>query len=103
MSKNGPVVVDFESALCGNPAADIALQSIKVDGANATGPHFRRWIRRLTHKVFLKHYLELSDTRQEEIVEWLLPVASARLARGYEREKDALTRIIRTQLTRTPA
>lgn len=103
MSKNGPVVVDFESALCGNPTADIALQSIKVDCANATGPHFRSWIRTLTYKIFLKHYLELSDARHEEIIAWRLPVAAARLARGYTREQSALTRIIRTQLGGTPA
>jgi aminoglycoside phosphotransferase (APT) family kinase protein len=101
MSKDGPVVVDWESALRGNPMADIAFVIMEPGLAlqDPTTPQYLRHLVRtlfsLAYRgVFLRRYMKLTNTRYEDIASWKLPVAAARLGRGYLHERAGLLKII---------
>jgi thiamine kinase len=101
MSERGPVVIDWESASCGNPMADIgcvvlkqalslADQVARRERSNLMG----RLHSRMYNKAFLTRYMKLTGARYEDIVSWRVPLAAARLNRGHAQERSTLLAMI---------
>jgi aminoglycoside phosphotransferase (APT) family kinase protein len=96
MTESGPVVIDWMTALQGDPLADVARTSTLIRFAQA--PHANRFVRTLTdavrlsfHAQYLNRYARrTSAVTLQALSAWLVPVAVARLAEEVPGERDAI-------------
>lgn len=103
-SKNGPVILDWQEALSGNPVGDI-VHALLVQEHPVPAPIFKtsnhyfrlhNQYRKLFSKLYLQEYIRLTKISREEINEWLLPIAATRLyTKSSLEEKDWTERYIR--------
>jgi len=56
--------------------------------------------RKVFYRSYITHYLKVTGIKPEEVEQWLLPVATARLAEGIESEVPYLNRIIKRELSK---
>ncbi len=98
ITQSGPVVIDWMTAVRGNPMADVMRTSLLLrQGDVPSGMAGRRFIillRELFHSVYLRRYLNLSHAQREEVDEWALPIAAARLNEGITNEQANLLRMV---------
>lgn len=83
VTDEGAVIIDWGDASLGNPLADAARTSIILLGAAATDqiPNpLHKFIFRLFHRVYLRHYFALHLEMMPEYARWLPIVAAARLS-----------------------
>jgi thiamine kinase-like enzyme len=106
-TSRGPVVIDWAEALCGHPHADVmhALlvqeRSVPVPGkpdASRIYAYFHNRHRKWFGLLYLKEYLRLTGASQEEIRQWALPVAAARLVVKPANETEWTEAFIRRKL-----
>lgn len=100
MTSEGPVVIDWLTAVSGNPACDVARTSIMLKFAELPGDlPVSIEILRDFHGIYMNKYLELSNLENKEILEWELVVAAARLNEGISKsEKGKLVDFIRCNI-----
>jgi thiamine kinase-like enzyme len=94
--ENKPIIIDWMTATIGNPLADIARTSVIFKfGVVPEKTYLEKKIiesfRNKFYSEYLKHYIDLSGTSIEQIHQWELPVAAARLIEWPpEDEREAL-------------
>ncbi|MCL2378692.1 MAG: hypothetical protein FWC77_06175 [Defluviitaleaceae bacterium] len=54
--------------------------------------------RKIFYRCYITHYLKATGITSEEVEQWLLPVAAARLAEGIESEVIYLSGIIKRKM-----
>jgi len=95
MTAQGPVVIDWLDATCGNPLGDLARTSIIVRFAGLPPIGFQRTsqvlLRKLLNTVYLRRYFQLCPGGQYELQRWLIPVVAMRL---LEVEPDEQARLL---------
>jgi aminoglycoside phosphotransferase (APT) family kinase protein len=94
MTARGPIIIDWMTAVRGNPLADVARTSLLLCMA-ALPPGTRGvWIidaaRRLYHAVYLRRYLQLHPTLRGDIAAWRLPTLTARLNENIAAEQASV-------------
>ena len=85
ISEEKVMAIDWMTATRGNPLADIARTSVMFKFASLPQEksYFERKIinffRGKFYSVYIKHYLEISGASIEQVEQWELPIAAARL------------------------
>jgi aminoglycoside phosphotransferase (APT) family kinase protein len=105
ISPKGSVVIDWTTAVTGNPLADVARTAMILKDAalpeqmpKLVKKMFQR-LRTILHKNYLDTYIELSKSQREDITKWELPIMAARLIEDVPREeKNVLCSKIREQI-----
>ncbi len=107
-SANGPVILDWQEALKGNPIADV-VHAVLVQEHPVPAPilksssHYfqlHNKYRKLFAKFYLQEYMKLTNTSSDEIRDWLIPVATTRLfTKVSKEEKDWTEKYIRRIMT----
>ncbi len=105
VTAKGPCLINWDAAVCGNPAADAARTALILRIGDAPGGMFASgWTERETrnrfYQIWLKRYRELRP-EAADVWNWLLPVAVARLAADIPAERPRLLQLIE-QLQKTP-
>ncbi len=86
LTPNGPVILEWYNATCGNPVADLARTAVLFKFAPVPAsltPEARRTIDALRGSflhAYLRHYAALRPVTDDELDAWRLPVAAARLS-----------------------
>jgi uncharacterized protein (TIGR02172 family) len=100
-------IIDWTDGMIGNPAGDVARTLLLLRYGtlpDAAPDHVKEQLQGMRERigdVYVKHYLTHSNLRFEEIDQWLLPIAAARLTDWIpEEEKEQLTSVIRERLNR---
>jgi len=105
LSPQGPVVIDWTTGSCGQPAADAARTELILNYA-ALPPAMPKpvrtvltLLRKALLREYLKSYMAHSGCTREELRQWMLPLAAARLIEGVSGEEERqLLRLVREQL-----
>jgi len=99
-------IIDWMTAGFGNPCADISRTSV-ILRSNVLPPSTStiegmliNIFRKIFYRSYINHYLKITKISQEEVEQWLLPVAVARLAEGIKPEIPYLNRIIKRELSK---
>jgi hypothetical protein len=102
ITRRGPVVIDWMTASCGSPWADIARTSLLLTiGPIGEGKRLSPIIRliiQIYYQTYLGRIKALIPDEQHEQKRWLPVVAAARLEERILPEKDALIETIRAGL-----
>jgi aminoglycoside phosphotransferase (APT) family kinase protein len=104
VTAGGPVIIDWMTALQGEPAADVARTSIlltfgEVPGAGWLMRNITNLIKKEFKRAYLARYLEVRpDVSRQQVESWLLPVAAARLNEDIPGEQGPLLKFIRRTL-----
>lgn len=104
ITNNGEIIIDWMTATQGNPLADIARTSIMfkfgvVPGKTYLEKHIINFIRNKFYLEYIKHYINITGVRIEQIEQWELPVAAARLTEWIPKdEKGALLSFINKKM-----
>jgi aminoglycoside phosphotransferase (APT) family kinase protein len=105
LTPDGPVILDWLTAHCGDPLADVARTVLMLRTGSLPGELPRplqsllQIVRRRFCRFYLHEYLRLADGTVEQVTAWELPVAAARLAEHVpEAEKQQLLLRVRTLL-----
>jgi uncharacterized protein (TIGR02172 family) len=101
---HGPIVIDWNNACAGDPAADVARTSLlfQIGRAPDTSWLMARLedgLRHLSHRTYLRRYSQCSTITPEQIAAWALPVWVVRAYEGITDEHPTLLARIET-LTR---
>lgn len=97
-------VLDWLTACSGDPAADIARTCILLKyGELRNGDRLSRLILQITkafiRRSYIRNILRLSGIARDEIRQWIVPAAAARLSEWLtEHEKERLLKLIRGNL-----
>lgn len=109
IAAEGPVIIDWMTALRGDPMADVARTSTLLRFGQA--PHANWLVRKVTDAVrssfrarYLKHYFHLHPgATRHGLAAWHFPVATARLAEDVPGERDSLLDFLETSLAEPKA
>ncbi len=104
MTTRGPVIIDWMTAVQGDPVADIARTSLLLRVGQP--PNVNWWQSRLIdfardrfYQAYLRRYFELNpDVNRTRIDAWMIPVAAARLNEGVAGEREPLLELIQSLL-----
>lgn len=105
MQSNEPIIIDWMTACTGNPNADVTrtyllLQYGELQHANWFVKKLAHFFERYIGKIYISEYKHLSGISDEDIEQWLLPAAAARLMEWIsDNEKEQLLRLIRKELS----
>ncbi len=105
MTSNGPVVIDWMTSTCGNPAADVArtLFLLRQSGIPNYIPAIQRNLitlaRRRFGSVYLRRYNALRTIDETDVDAWRLPVLAARLGEGIEEERPAVLALLAREMS----
>ncbi len=100
LSARGPVVIDWMTATCGSPAADVArtLFLVRDSGVPSYLSPAQRLLvtlaRRRFASVYLRQYVDRRRLDPDELRAWRLPVVAARLSEGIDEETPRLTALL---------
>ena len=100
MTSSGPVVIDWMTSSCGNPAGDVArtLFLLRHSGIPGYVPRIQRNLitlaRRRFGSVYLRRYRALRPIDEMDIDAWRLPVLAARISEGIEEERPAVLALL---------
>ncbi|WP_158602139.1 phosphotransferase family protein [Cohnella endophytica] len=96
-------VIDWITGMQGNPAGDVARTILMLKWGSLpdeTPPEIVNMIldlRNLLLETYIEEYIRISDITREEIDQWLIPVAAARICEWLpDDEKHALVDLIRS-------
>ena len=99
MTAQGPAIIDWMTATCGNPAADVARTTLLF--RTAVAPERDRVraavleeVRDRFYAIYRRAYEAELPLAQAEVEAWLPVLAAARLAEGVPEEEDRLLRIV---------
>ena len=91
-----PIVIDWDNARTGSPAADVARSiyllrdAAMLDASPSVTGRAVQWIRGRFCRVYLAAYDARRRLDRAEVAAWRLPVLVARLAEGIEAERTAI-------------
>ena len=97
-------VLDWLTACSGDPAADIARTTIllkygELKNSGIFASLILRVVKACIREPYLRNSLRLSGIKQDEIKQWIAPVAAARLSEWLtEHERARLLKLIRSAL-----
>jgi aminoglycoside phosphotransferase (APT) family kinase protein len=98
MTRAGPVIIDWATATCGHPLADVARTSLLLQAGELPDSPMAKWLlasaRAVVHRAYLRRYLRQSRTRPEALAAWHLPIIVARLGEGIAEERDRMLRLL---------
>jgi len=98
MTRTGTLIIDWFTATCGNPLADVARTSLLLEAAELPASPLAQWLlglaRAVVHRAYLRRYLRQSRVRPEDIAAWRLPIIVARLGFGIPEERDRMLRLL---------
>jgi Ser/Thr protein kinase RdoA (MazF antagonist) len=98
LTARGPRILDWPTAMCGNPLGDTARTSLILrllePSPEMSIPWALRLVRNVFHAIYLKRYQRLRSVSREAIEAWLLPVAVARTLENVVYEHENLPRLI---------
>lgn len=105
LSSRGPVVIDWTTGSCGHPAADAARTELILNYA-ALPPSMPKliravltFLRKALLREYLATYMALSGLTREELSQWTLPLAAARLIEGVSGEEERqLLRLVKERI-----
>jgi aminoglycoside phosphotransferase (APT) family kinase protein len=102
MTPHGPVVIDWMTAVRGNPLTDVARSSVILrlgDPLPGTrGIWLINLLRGQLYSTYLGRYQQLCSITQRDVDAWQLPVAAARLNEKIPAEKNKLLRLVELSL-----
>ncbi|MRX52691.1 hypothetical protein HMPREF3291_21940 [Bacillus sp. HMSC76G11] len=100
ISDGNPVVIDWADAVCGHPMADLARTILILRfGGLKTNDAIMGFIRKWMCKLYIREYKKYRSFTADELYEWELPLAAARLSESIPpHEKQKLHAIIRSYL-----
>ncbi|MEA3391719.1 MAG: aminoglycoside phosphotransferase family protein [Candidatus Marinimicrobia bacterium] len=97
-------IIDWITAYSGSPASDVARAMlimntpfVKTTVSKWTYP-IVKLLNKEYEKYFIKVYVNNSSMRKQDLYDWLLPVAAARLCENVPLEKEWLLGIIKKEL-----
>ena len=102
LTENGPFIIDWETAVKGNPLADVAATSIIIWGGDTTNRprSLKRTIEKgigyLLNRSYLKHYAKINALDQDQYLAWLPIVAASRLNDGHLNLQKWLLSVVET-------
>jgi Ser/Thr protein kinase RdoA (MazF antagonist) len=100
LTTNGPRILDWPTAMSGNPVGDVARTSLILrllePSPEMSIPWALRLVRDIFHATYLRRYRQIRLVSREAIEAWLLPVAVARTLENVAYEHDNLPRFIET-------
>lgn len=98
-------IIDWMTGMTGNPAGDVARTILLLklgtmpEGAPKLVVCLFTMLRKYMLQKYIFHYIQHSNIRYEEIDDWIVPVAAARLNDWIpEKEKQELVDLIRKRL-----
>jgi aminoglycoside phosphotransferase (APT) family kinase protein len=98
LTAHGPRILDWPTAMCGNPLGDVARTSLILrllePSPEMSIPWALRLVRDIFHATYLWRYRQLRSVSREAIEAWLLPVAVARTLENVVYERENLPRLI---------
>lgn len=98
LTPRGPVVIDWMTACCGSPWADLARTDMILSiGAKAAGKQVHPLLRlviRLFARTYRNRYLVLTPDHNHELNRWLPIISAARLNENILPEREALLKTI---------
>jgi uncharacterized protein (TIGR02172 family) len=101
MTKNGPMIIDWNDATNGHPLSDVARSTLLIGGApapdNAPGWVAKDRLRRRFLSAYRRHYCRLCPGATTDIDRWRVVNAAARLSESVP-EGPALLAYVRAQL-----
>jgi aminoglycoside phosphotransferase (APT) family kinase protein len=100
MSPRGPVVIDCLTASMGNPSADVARSLLVMEAGQEWDSARVREMRRHFRSSYLHKVCFLGHLWPEEVRQWRVPIAAARLGEGFPGEEDWLLHLIGQGLKR---
>ncbi|MCL4505925.1 MAG: phosphotransferase [Chloroflexi bacterium] len=105
MTEQGPRVVDWMTAVKGNPLSDVARSSLILRLGEVPPGTRGRWvfnlIRAAFHSAYLNHYLFIRSAMRQDVDAWQLPIAAARLREDIPSERGKLLRLIEESIKST--
>ena len=100
LTARGPVIVDWMTAVCGNPLADVSRTTLLVrsgappDELGQLSALLLERGRGIMHRAYLRAYGDRRELDQAQVAAWLPIMAAARLTEGIpEGEKAWLRRV----------
>ena len=96
LSPRGPVVLDWGSARCGNPLADVARTCVlfATDHLSApVAPMLKVWNDAFT-RAYLHYYFDGASQTRNELERWIAILAAARMRKAGARETPVLMRLV---------
>ena len=100
MTRRGPLVIDWMSASCGNPVADVARTTLMFRLARVPeyySPETQQAVdeaRRSFYEAYLSAYLSLRPFSIEEIEAWIPVLAATRLSENIVEEEADLVKLV---------
>lgn len=98
MTAHGPRVIDWVTAVKGDPLADVARTSLILKMAEVQPGTAGRWLINLIldvfHSSYLNHYLFIHSAMRQDVDAWQLPIAAARLREDIPSERGKLLSLI---------
>lgn len=99
LSKNGPVLIDWNNALVGDPAADAARTAMMLNSTSMP-PDAPEWVRNMEkrkrfHDLYLAEYQRISGAAVHDIEAWMAPNLAVRLTELGGAERDEIARKLR--------
>lgn len=99
-----PMVIDWMNACMGTRGADMARTCLLLTGGEVAHAGFllKFWIqmfKKRIEKLYYKEYKKITGISDEEVEQWMLPVAAARLTEWIsDYEKENLISIVKEKL-----
>lgn len=105
LTERGPVILDWMTAQCGNPAGDIARTWLLLTMGRAPGePPKSAWMKiltRLAYRGYLAGYRSVRSVADRDIQVWKLPVLAARLVEGIESDPADMLPVMKRLMVQT--
>jgi aminoglycoside phosphotransferase (APT) family kinase protein len=98
LAESGPVIIDWEGCMHGNPAGDVAATCLWIRAVFTFRPGVAGWLmRRLGRRferAYLAEYHRLAPGRIARLEEWVALLAACRMSEETRPEFDHLLRLI---------
>lgn len=100
LSEKGAYIIDWSNAVSGHPLADVARTCIMLESKYLPPemPFLLKVVvqcmRKIFNSLYLKRYMKLRHVTREQIDEWRLPVAAARLTEKVPGDEEQLLKYI---------
>jgi aminoglycoside phosphotransferase (APT) family kinase protein len=108
VTPRGEVVIDWETASCGDPAGDVArtLFLTRFGSTPAHVPRVQRGLialaRRRFSSTYLRQYRRLRRMDDRDVVAWRLPILAARLGEEIDEERAVVLALVRREVLSRP-
>jgi len=100
LTKDGPYLIDWVSAVSGPPSADVARTYLLFIASEYSGSEFdfkdlKKFYVNPLFDAYFKDYTKLNpDITKEKVYSWLLPLAAGRIGEGIESQTPFLLKMV---------